>query len=893
MLLLLSTALAAPYVEWLDEPLHPGALLPDEHDALLEAAAGRAPADATHVEIRAVGPDGVTRRLDEFLVPVEPVPTKEPRTRSAPVDHPGRADGALSGKAVYLSQCHGFIWYDSVGGFTTQRGNLYDTVEDFHNPEGANQYLARYLENAGAAVFTVKERDMNRLSAIVDNGDSGYSESGSGFSNGPAGFAATGPWDYGEDPFDSGTTRSFPADGGGVATWVPTVPADGVYGVYLSWDSDGGNATDAHYRITHPGGVIDRVFDQTVHGSTWQYVETLWIPAGSGGLTVELIADSSHAGRSLNADAVRIGGGMGDVRRNGTTSGRPRWEEGAIQYVQYNGAPTSVYDPSWDGNGSDPSSRSRWAEWEHPSGEDAVYVSWHSNAGGGTGTSVYTYESGSTTGVAGSEELSELLLEELVDAIRAQWDSDWTSRGTKTAAFSEVNPSHNSEMPAALIELAFHDHEVDVELLKEPLFRQDTSRAMYRAITRYFVGDSATFLPEPPVALALVHDSDGKLQLSWSAGPSGYPYGDPATSYMVYTSADGRAWDNGFSTGGTSVTLQAAKGEAVHVRIAAVNDGGLSFPSEVVAAGRARDASPVALVVGAFDRLQSSLLPWEAVGGAVGDVRRMELWRVNPFDIVAGHGRALDTAGVPFDSVADERLSELDLSAYDLVIWAAGEESTADETLSGTQQTAIATYLDQGGAFWISGAEVLWDLDEKGSTADQAFCADFLGATMASDDAGTSSASGQGILAGLDLSFGEAAGGAYPVEYPDVLSTGRDVVVTYGDGSAAGALGEGVFLLGYPFEVIASEADRAEAAARLVEALVPGWTDEGDGGTTGPGDSGITDTPTTGDTGGAELASSPWERTPMPTGCGCASGGGAGVAGLWLLVLVGASRRRH
>jgi MYXO-CTERM domain-containing protein len=889
MLLWISLSLASPYVEWVDEPVIPGSLLPGEYDALLEAAAGRAPADATHVEIRAVGTDGVTRALEDFMAPVAPVIDKEPARFNAPVDNPGNADGALSGKAVYLAQCHGFIWYDSVWGFTTQRPNLFDTVEDFHNPEGANQYLARYLENAGAAVFTTKERGMNRLSAIADNDGDGYSESGTGFSNGAAGFADHGPWVYGDDPFDAGSTRVFPAAGGGVATWVPQIPADGVYTIYVTWDSDAGHATDAHYRVTHPGGVIDRTFDQTVHGSTWQYIETLWLPAGTGGLTIELIADSAQATRTLNADAVRIGGGMGDVRRHDELSGRPRWEEGAIQYVQYNGGPTSVYDPYADGNGSDPSSRSRWAAWEHPSGEDAVYLSWHSNAGGGTGTSTYTYESGSTKGVEGSEELSALLQDEIVDAIRALWDPDWTSRGTKTAAFSEVNPSHNSEMPAALVELAFHDHEVDVELLKEPKFRRDASRAMYRAIVQYFAdkdGTAVDFLPEPPIGLALLHDAAGELELSWSAGPSGFPYGDAASQYMVYTSVDGRSWDNGTVTNSERLALQVSKGQAIYARVAALNDGGLSFPSEVVGARRARDGTPVALVVAGFDRLQSSLLPWEAVGGAVGDVRRMELWRVNPFDVISGHGRALDAAGVPFDGIADERLSDVTLDDYDLVIWAAGEESTLDETLSTAQQATIEQFVANGGAFWISGAEVLWDLDAKGGTGDQAFCQAILGASLADDDSGTSTASGVGILAGLDLSFGERVGGAYPIEYPDVLATNREVVAIYEDGSTAGALGDGVFLLGFPFEVIGSEADRAEMAARLVDALVPGWTDQGSG------DTETSDTQGD-DTGDVSVASGPWERSRMPAGCGCAStSGGAPWALGWVLGLIGLRRRR-
>ena len=71
----------------------------------------------------------------------------------------------------------GWIWYDSLGRFSTQRGNLYSTVEDFHNPEGANQYLIRYLENAGAMVYTAKERGMSlgrRLGRVLDGSHKRY-----------------------------------------------------------------------------------------------------------------------------------------------------------------------------------------------------------------------------------------------------------------------------------------------------------------------------------------------------------------------------------------------------------------------------------------------------------------------------------------------------------------------------------------------------------------------------------------------------------------------------------------------------------------------------------------------------------------------------------------------
>jgi uncharacterized protein (TIGR03382 family) len=886
------------------------------YELLLERAVGLAPMGTRTVRLVVRDPDGDLVPLETLLPPAPPVPQKdEGPVYSAPVDLPGETAGSLSGKAVYLSQCHGWIYFDSLSGFSTQRGNVWDTVEDFHNPEGADQYLVRYLENSGAAVFTVKERDMTDQMAIADNDGGGYSESGSGFATGPDGFADAAPWLSGEDPFDEGTTRTFPADGGGVATWTPDVPGDGPWAVYVAWDSDSGNATDAHYRITHPGGIIDRTYDQTVHGSTWQYVETLWLPGGVGGLTVELIADSSQAGRLLSADAVRVGGGMGDVQRIGQFSGRPRWEEGANLHTQWNGAPTSVYDPGGSGNGSDVGARSRWAAWEHPTGEDAVYLSWHSNAGGGTGTVTLTYDGTAGGPTAGSQTFAELVQEECVDSIRALWDTGWSDRGTYGGGFGELNPNSNPEMPAALLELGFHDHEWDTALLKEPAFRRDASRALYRAITRYFAerdGLTPTFLPEPPTHLALLHGADGRLEASWQPGPAGDPYGDAATSYRVDTSLDGLTWALGTTVSGTTHALDVAADELVFVRVSGINVGGVSFPTEVLGARRSSDGTAPILVVDAYDRLQASQLMWESFGGSLGDVRRMVLPRMNGFDTTVRHALAIDALGWPFESASDEAFDATGPTGWQAVLWAAGEESTHDEAFSDDQQAALRTFVEGGGALWSSGSEVLWDLDEMGSASDQAFAEQVLGVSMAADDSGTEQIDGVDLLAGLELDFGIADGALYDNEYPDVLATDRTVIAEYAGGGVAASFGGGVVHMGIPFEAIGDEATRDEVAARILEALLPDYsppqpgddddaTPDDDDATPDDDDATPDDDDATPDDDDDDAAGDPplaaGSRRPFDlggSGCGgCSAAGGAGsIPGLVLLAAVLRRRRR-
>jgi hypothetical protein len=300
------------------------------------------------------------------------------------------------------------------------------------------------------------------------------------------------------------------------------------------------------------------------------------------------------------------------------------------------------------------------------------------------------------------------------------------------------------------------------------------------------------------------------------------------------------------------------------------------------------------LVVAAFDRLDVGTLLWEDIDfSGLGEVVRMDLRRMNAYDVVVAHGEAISAHGWPFDAASDEALDGLDLSRYRLIVWAAGEESTVDESFSSGQQDTLRTFVEAGGALFASGAEILWDLDEKGSSDDRAFAEDVLGATMEEDSSGTTDADGEGLLAGVGpLDFAESDGAPYPVEYPDVLATDRDPVVRYATGGTAGALGDGVFLLGFPFETIGDVDVRAEVAGRVLDALVPDYVPPDPGGETG--DSGDTDTGSgPGDTSSPDTdGGGPGDRfLRQATGCGCSSNP-APLRGLPLLMALMLVRRR-
>jgi len=756
--------------------------------------------------------------LVALLPPVAPPPTRigelpvgpaHPKSAVVPADAPGPRQGALSGKVVYVSAGHGFTWTDTIGRWATQRGNTNDIVEDLVSAEAVDQYMITYLRNAGATVFTARERDLNPNMVIVDADEGGtttldgagaYSESGTGWQDAGSGFlGGLAPYQGTVNPFTSGTTRAVDGVTGPAtawATWVPTVPADGWYHVYVSYSQGGDRASDAHYVVRHPGGETDYRVNQQRHGGTWMDLGRFWFEAGQSEArgAVLLYNDTASGGRVV-ADAVRLGGGMGDFDRgdgsgvaNGPTSNRPRFEECSRYHIQFSGAPASVYGYAGNDRSDDVSARSRYAAWQNESGEDAVYVAWHTNAPNpGRGTSTYVYGpnppdgSYNFTGVAGSDTLAQLVHGELVSDIRATFDSGWTDRGIRSAYFGEVNPGHNAEMPSVLVEVGFHDTPAAAAILAQPRFRQVASRAFYQAIVKYFAqrdGTAVNLLPEPPERVRAVGLAPDQARVSWVAGPSGGDGGDAASSFVVYRSADGRGWDNGTAVSGATelVVGGLTPGVPTYFRVSGVNAGGESFPSVVVAVSTScADGPAPALMVYGFYRLDSSSCPRDDLSAwSLGSPIRDRQDEVNRYDYVVDHAGGFARAGVPFDSAEATavEVGEVSLSPYATIDWILGEESTVDTTFSATEQQLVGAWLDLGGRVLItSGAELLWDLDEKGSEADKGFAHDRLGAGYGADTANTWGAVPSGAFAGLPaLSIDDGTQGTFRVFYADVLS---------------------------------------------------------------------------------------------------------------------------
>jgi N-acetylmuramoyl-L-alanine amidase len=794
----------------------------------------------------------------EAFLPEMPVPRKEwvsdegPSVAAAAVPAaavtPAPPIGGLKGKTVYLSAGHGWLWNGRA--WRTQRPP-YPTapyvgpiIEDHNNAEAVNQYLIRYLQNAGATVIPVRERDMNPTAVIVDNDTPG------------GGYAETGTWvtstlypGYLGGTYRYATTVTGTATA--TATWTFAVPADGEYAVY-AWYRQGTNrAPDARYTVHYAGGATEVIVNQRIHGNTWRYLGTFGFRAGQVA-TVTLSNLSTVSGQAVIADALRVGGGVfSSLTGIYTTTApyapnKPWWEVAAYYYVQRMGLDPSGW-PSY-GYFNDVVARPMYARWEHAgTGEDALYISWHSNGTsyGGyqtttRGTDLFIHNGITRPVTPGSAELRDALFAEISRSLRAAWDPTWPVR-KRAANLGELrelwDPDPAVRMPGVLIEVAYHDHPTDTDALKEPKFNQLFARAVYRGIVRYFETRDEVdlpLLPEPPTHLAVRNLGDGQVQVSWRPPATNTPglESDPPTGYRVYTSTDGVGWSATALVTTTVYTLTGVPaGELLFVRVTAVNDGGESFPTEVLGVrtppsvrSEAAGGGMSALLVNGFDRLNRTMLIPET-DPVEGFNLRMLLDRMNARNYVLQHGQAIS---LPFDSASNEAVRDghVRLADYHLVDWILGEESAPDQTLDPTERSLLRAYLDRCGALLISGTEIGWHLDGLGADSD--FYRNTLRAQYVADDAGTYmvTPTAGSIFAGLG-SFRFDAPGMYDPDYPDVISpyagsvaaleyvggTGGTAAVQYADGCSR------LVYLAFPLETIDPPV-RAAVMERILDFLI-------------------------------------------------------------------------
>ena len=729
-----------------------------------------------------------------------------------------QAKGQLKGKTVWLSAGHGWIYDSRFKAFRTQRHNTHGLVEDFSNIEAVNYHLLKYLYNAGANVWTVRERDMNTHEVIVDNdqGAPAYRESGR--------WATSKTKGRNDKTYRYAISKKKET---AKAIFTPDIPESGLYWVSVHYQSGYNRSVDARYKIVHAGGESHISINQEVHGSTWVYLGQFYFEKGKESKVI-LSNASTEMSQAVIADAVRFGGGIGTQGDcyHDKKSGEPRYEEGARYYAKYQGYP---------GCDGDISIRPRYAEWELAKGtkeeqKNALYLSWHTNASGARGTESFVHRYKRRMG---SRSLQQSVHKQIIKDIRNGYDKDWKNRGQKAADFGELRGLKT--MPGVLLEIGFHDNKKDAFALSDPQFRNLVARSVYKGIVSYFE-DHPTFLPEPPTHLAAQNTKNGKIKLSWKAPNFGGVLGDRATGYKVYISQHGKAFAAGIDSHSDHFTFDnLLPGTTYYFRITATNKGGESFPTAVVAARTPLSPNqPVDyLIVDGFDRLDRSLsilqketLPRYA---PLGNTRRLYIEQMNNYDYAVEHAQSMEAAGIAFDGATNEAIVDkrVDLLNYYGVNWFLGRESSVNETLDKKEQHLIRRFLNDGGALMISGSELAYDLSK--SKGGQAFYSDYLKADFVADDANHSNISSfvNDNFGGLNGQLINAVYGAYPLRSPDIIRSvnGSRPVLQYKNGKTAAIAYRGDFSVinfGFPLESIGDQRLRNELFKKSILFLDPG-----------------------------------------------------------------------
>lgn len=291
-----------------------------------------------------------------------------------------------------------------------------------------------------------------------------------------------------------------------------------------------------------------------------------------------------------------------------------------------------------------------------------------------------------------------------------------------------------------------------------------------------------------------------------------------ATGYRLYKSQDGTNFDQGTTYPSAQIILNGLSPDSVYYfKLSAVNGNGESSLTEVLAVKPQADR-PDVLIVNGFDRVSGT---------------------VNTFDFIKRFAPSLVKAGRAFDSCCNECIIDQNISLldYQIVIWISGEEGTADESFSTSEQQRIAEFLVNGGKLFISGSEIGYDLVERGTPSDQIFYQQFFKAQYVMDDVNTYTISGvsPGIFDSLlNVNFDNGTHGTYNVDYPDGIKPLYGSVqcmiyygfnpLTYGGSGIAyeGTFGAGTIpgklvYLAIPFETLYPESARDSVMHRIVQ----------------------------------------------------------------------------
>lgn len=615
--------------------------------------------------------------INKYFADYEPAYKRSHRPFISELDANRHYKHGLDGNIVAMWPSHGWYFEPKLNRWEWQRARLLQTVEDMYTHSYVLPYIIPMLENAGAYVWNARERDTHSYGAVVDNdaasvmAQQGYRESNGKqrwqTGEGPGFAYLRDQYKDFENPFAEGTYRMVKAERDkkklSTATWDVEMPYADDYAIYISYQSLPSSARDVTYTVNSLSGPRQFRVDQTMGGGVWVYLGTFPLAQGMNKAVVEVSNYSEDKDAIITADAIKVGGGKGNIvrrvaapteenRRIATenddlkylgkpginysyigSGNHPWFHLGSRYYLQWAGFPDSVYSTSHGINDyvDDYRSRGEWVNYL-AGGSDVlpdrgglrvpVDVSFclHTDAGN-TGNDdivgtllIYCTRSGGKqfgkyangTPRELSRRFANLLSTEIVKDIRAKYEPNWTRRGMWDKSYYEARVP---EVPAVLMELLSHHNFADMRYGLDPQFRFDVSRAIYKGILKFIAQrDHRSYVIQPlPVNnFAISKTGQGRYLLTWSPVHDDLSEGADATSYIVCerVGLDG-AFKEIATVKGPQYSVRIDDNKLHSYRIIAMNDGGRSFPSETLSLGEAASSKGDVLVVNGFTRVSA------------------------------------------------------------------------------------------------------------------------------------------------------------------------------------------------------------------------------------------------------------------------------------------------
>lgn len=582
-------------------------------------------------------------------------------------DRPYTITQGLENRNLAIWQSHGWVYRQDLDTWTWQRPRLFTTCEDKYTQAYVLDLLVPMLENAGAYCLLPRERDTQIEEVIIDNdglqGKGEYVEMGNKalFANGGhAGFKVMKRIIDKVNPFAQGTFRQCKSSkqASNEWRWIPEFTKTDRFAVYVSYAKTQKPVAKVHYSVHHLGGISHFTVNQKMGAGTWVYLGTFKFPkkGNANNCSVRLTNESSHSG-IISADAVRFGGGIGNVARRPAkqedldyaianeyekatlisrfennkyqTSGLPRYLEGARYWMQYAGTPEKFWSWTYGLNDGidDFAKRGDWVNWLNYGSAHApqkqglgipidACLAFHSDAGikkdsiiGTLGLFSSKHDSDpdiltfpNNQSRLAARDLADMVTQQIIQDIRRLYFKDWQGRGIRDMGYAETRVA---EVPTMILELLSHQNFEDMSFGLDPRFQFTAARSVYKGLLKficesYQLDYTVQPLPVKNIHAQLLNDSIC-IQWQWTQDPledTAIPSG-----YVVYTRRENEDFDAGQYTSDPFIQLPLAKDAIYSYKICAVNAGGQSMSSEIISAYNGMKNQDTVLIVNGFTRL--------------------------------------------------------------------------------------------------------------------------------------------------------------------------------------------------------------------------------------------------------------------------------------------------